>query len=36
MPAWLIRPVLTFERLLAALSRYFAFRILVVLEKGAS
>jgi len=36
MPTWMIRPVLTFERLLAALSRYLAFRILVVLEKGAS
>ena len=36
MPTWMIRHVLAFERLLAALSRYLAFRILVVLEKGSS
>ena len=35
MLAWMVRPVLAFERLLSVLSRYFAFRILVVLEKGA-
>jgi hypothetical protein len=36
MPTWMMRPVLTFERFLGALSRYLAFRILVVLEKGSS
>ena len=36
MPTWMIRPVLAFERLLTVLSRYLAFRILVVLEKGSS
>ena len=35
MPTWMMRPVLTFERVLGLLSRYLAFRILVVLEKGA-
>lgn len=35
MPAWMVRPVLTLERLLGVLSRYLAFRILVVLEKGS-
>jgi hypothetical protein len=35
MPTWLIRPVLTLERLLGVLSRYLAFRILVVSEKGS-
>jgi hypothetical protein len=34
MPTWMMRPVLTLERLLGVLSRYLAFRILVVLEKG--
>jgi hypothetical protein len=36
MPTWMMRPVLTFERFLGVLSRYLAFRILVVLEKGSS
>ena len=36
MPTWMIRPVLAFERLFGVLSRYLAFRILVVLEKGSS
>ena len=35
MPTWMVRPVLTLERLLGVLSRYLAFRILVVLEKGS-
>ena len=35
MPTWMIRPVLAFERLWGVLSRYLAFRILVVLEKGS-
>ena len=35
MPRWMMRPVLGFERLLNMLSRYLAFRILVVLEKGS-
>jgi SAM-dependent methyltransferase len=34
MPTWMIRPILTLERLMGALSRYLAFRILIVLEKG--
>ncbi|MEQ1846511.1 MAG: SAM-dependent methyltransferase, partial [Nitrospira sp.] len=33
MPTWMMRPVLTLERLLGVLSRYLAFRVLVVLEK---
>ena len=33
MLAWMVRPVLAVERFLGLLSRYFAFRILVVLEK---
>jgi hypothetical protein len=33
MPTWMIRPVLTLERLFSVVSRYLAFRILVVLEK---
>jgi hypothetical protein len=33
LPTWMMRLVLTFERLLGRLSRYLAFRILVVLEK---
>ena len=36
IPTWMMRPVLAFERVLGILSRYLAFRILVVLEKGAS
>jgi len=36
MPTWMMRPVLAFERVLGILSRYLAFRILVVLEKGSS
>ena len=36
IPTWMMRPVLTFERVLGVLSRYLAYRILVVLEKGAS
>ena len=36
MPMWMMRPVLTVERFLDVLSRYLAFRILVVLEKGSS
>jgi hypothetical protein len=36
MPAWMMRPVLACERVLDAWSRYLAFRILVVLEKGSS
>ena len=32
----MMRPVLTVERFLGALSRYLAFRILVVLEKESS
>ena len=35
MPSWMLRPVLAFERLLDMLSRYLAFRILIVLEKGS-
>jgi hypothetical protein len=35
MPAWMVRPVLAVERALSVLSRYLAFRILVVLEKGS-
>jgi hypothetical protein len=35
MPTWMVHPVLAFERLLGVLSRYLAFRILVVLEKGS-
>jgi len=34
MPRWMTRPLLALERVLGALSRYLAFRILVVLEKG--
>jgi hypothetical protein len=34
LPMWMVRPVLAFERVLGALSRYLAFRILVVLKKG--
>jgi len=34
IPMWMVRPVLILERLLDALSRYLAFRILVVLEKA--
>jgi SAM-dependent methyltransferase len=33
MPMWMLGPVLTLERLVGVLSRYLAFRILVVLEK---
>ena len=33
IPVWMMRPILTVERLLGVLSRYLAFRILVVLEK---
>ena len=33
MPTWMVSPVLAFERLLDVLSRYLAFRVLVVLEK---
>jgi len=33
MATWMMRPVLTLERLLSMLSRSLAFRILVVLEK---
>lgn len=33
IPIWMMRPVFAFERVLGALSRYLAFRILVVLEK---
>ena len=36
IPTWMMRPLLTFERFLGVLSRYLAFRILVVLEKGSS
>jgi SAM-dependent methyltransferase len=36
IPTWMMRPVLTVERFLDVLSRYLAFRILVVLEKGSS
>jgi hypothetical protein len=32
MPMWMLGPVLTLERLVGVLSRYLAFRILVVLE----
>ena len=35
MPTWMMRPILTVERFLGVLSRYLAFRILVVLEKGS-
>jgi hypothetical protein len=35
IPTWMMRPVLSFERFLGILSRYLAFRILVVLEKGS-
>lgn len=35
MPSWMVRPILALERLLGVLSRYLAFRILVVLEKGS-
>lgn len=35
MPTLMIRPVLALERFLGVLSRYLAFRILVVLEKGS-
>jgi hypothetical protein len=31
----MIRPVLVLERVLGVLSRYLAFRIFVVLEKGS-
>ena len=34
LPIWMIRHVLTLERFLGILSRYLAFRILVVLEKN--
>jgi hypothetical protein len=33
IPTWMMRPVLTIERVLGALGRYLAFHILVVLEK---
>lgn len=33
VPTWMIRPVLALERFLGVLSRYLAFRMLVVLEK---
>jgi hypothetical protein len=33
IPTWMMRPVLTIEHVLRALSRYLAFRILVVLEQ---
>ena len=36
LPTWMIRTVLALERLVGVLSRYLAFRILVVLEKGSS
>ncbi|TKB64569.1 MAG: class I SAM-dependent methyltransferase [Nitrospira sp.] len=36
VPMWMVRPVLAFERVLDIMSRYLAFRILVVLEKGSS
>lgn len=35
MPTWMVRPFLAFERFLDVLSRYLAFRIFVVLEKGS-
>jgi SAM-dependent methyltransferase len=36
LPTWMIRTVLALERLVGVLSRYLAFRILVVLEKEFS
>ena len=36
VPTWMVRPVLAVERVLDIMSRYLAFRILVVLEKGSS
>jgi SAM-dependent methyltransferase len=33
IPTWMMRPILTVERVLGSLSRYLAFRILIVLEK---
>ena len=36
VPMWMVRPVLACERVLDVMSRYLAFRILVVLEKGSS
>jgi hypothetical protein len=36
LPMWMMRPLLACEGALSTLSRYLAFRILVVLEKGAS
>jgi len=36
VPTWMVRPVLAVERVLGALSRYLAYRILVVLENGSS
>jgi hypothetical protein len=33
MTTWMVRPVLALERFLGVLSRFLAFRILVVLEK---
>jgi hypothetical protein len=35
MPTWMVRPILAIERFLGVLSRYLAFRLLVVLEKGS-
>lgn len=34
-PKWMVRSILAFERFLGVMSRYLAFRILVVLEKGS-
>jgi hypothetical protein len=36
IPTWMMPPLLTLERFLGVLSRYLAFRILVVLEKGST
>jgi hypothetical protein len=35
LQTWMMRPVLTIERVLGVLSRHLDFRILVVLEKGS-